>query len=515
MEVNENNIKNVAIYLRKSRDEGESADVLSKHRDVLTEMATRSGWKYEIYEEVASGAEIVYRPEMQRLLDDVNVGNYEAVLVMDIDRLSRGETRDWAAIYESFKNKYSNTLIITPNKVYNLAEEGDEMSVDIQAFIAKYERRTIIRRFKRGKVGGARQGNWTNGSPPYPYEYNKNTKKIEPNPDKVPIYRKIIESYLGGMSTRDIVVWLNKNKIQMPTGATPSGKKIGWAQNTVTRILKSEVHLGKVVYGKTEGSSSKREKTVDKPKKDWIYSKEGATTHTALKTQEEHDRILVLMQQNNCVPVRARAGTTPLSGLIFCKQCGHSIKLSKNRGGKNGEDIHYIAQCRFTFKDGSKCPQKGKKCDQEFWDALFNNIISIDDNKLKEIETQTKRKAELKILLNAKQQDSEKTNTALDRIFDLYENGVISKDQFLTRKEMRDKEKGQLQKEIKTLQLELKHLRGMSKEELAELISAFKDNWKNALTDKQKNDALKSIVKKIVYDRDVEKNEIVLEIEYL
>ena len=156
MEVKQNNIRNVAIYLRKSRDEGESADVLSKHRDVLVEMAEKSGWKYKIYEEVASGAEIMYRPRMQELLDDVNIGLYEAVLVMDIDRLFRGETRDWVSIYESFRNKYSNTLIITLNRVYNLAEETDEMSVDIQAFIAKYERRTIIRRFNRGKVGGAR-----------------------------------------------------------------------------------------------------------------------------------------------------------------------------------------------------------------------------------------------------------------------------------------------------------------------------------------------------------------------
>jgi site-specific DNA recombinase len=60
-------IRTVAIYLRKSRGD-ESNDDLAKHRDLLVTMAKNSGWKYTIYEEIASGATIDYRPKMQELL---------------------------------------------------------------------------------------------------------------------------------------------------------------------------------------------------------------------------------------------------------------------------------------------------------------------------------------------------------------------------------------------------------------------------------------------------------------
>lgn len=511
-------IKHVAIYLRKSRDEetaGDGIDILDKHRDTLTVIAQSNGWTWQEYKEIESGADIERRPEMKKLLDDVVLGLFDGVLVVDIDRLSRGGTRDWADIYDSFKSREHNTLIITPNKVYNLEEEIDEMNVDIQAFLAKYERRTILRRFRRGKAGGARQGRWTNGSPPFPYVYNRDTKHIEPNEQQVPVYRLIVDKYLGGMSTRDIVFFLNKNKIPTPSGVIPMGKQTGWAQNTVTRILKSEVHLGKVVFGKTTGSNSKKEKVKTKSQSEWIYNKEGVTTHKPLKTIEEHEKIILKMKNSMSVHVRARAGITPLSGLIFCKKCSHTIRLMKNRGGAKGEDVHYIALCRYTYKDGSKCSQKGRKCDQEFWDALFDGIIEIDENKIKEAENKTKRKEELKLIIQAKKQALGKNQKAVQRVFQLYEDGDITRTEFSSRKALRDKDKAILEQELRECETELKGIKGLSKQELGKLVEDFKSNWKNALTDKQKNNALKAIVKKITYDRDSETDEVTLEIEYL
>lgn len=44
------NIKKVAIYLRKSRDDADIDDILSKHRSRLVEYATKNKWTYDIYE---------------------------------------------------------------------------------------------------------------------------------------------------------------------------------------------------------------------------------------------------------------------------------------------------------------------------------------------------------------------------------------------------------------------------------------------------------------------------------
>lgn len=80
-----NLIKQVATYLRKSRDNNDD-DVLSKHRDTLMELCQSQKWNYKIYEEIASGERLAYRPVIQDVLETVEDGAYDAVLVMDIDR---------------------------------------------------------------------------------------------------------------------------------------------------------------------------------------------------------------------------------------------------------------------------------------------------------------------------------------------------------------------------------------------------------------------------------------------
>lgn len=92
----------IAVYLRKSRDEGEFEDVLSKHRDTLLALVNNRNWSYRLYEEVASGEKIESRKEMQKLLHHVEDKMYDGVVVMDIDRLGRGENKDWALIKDTF-----------------------------------------------------------------------------------------------------------------------------------------------------------------------------------------------------------------------------------------------------------------------------------------------------------------------------------------------------------------------------------------------------------------------------
>ena len=73
----------------------------------------------EEYPEVVSGESLYTRPQMLRLLQDVEEGKYDAVLCMDLDRLSRGRMKDQGIVLDAFRE--SGTLIITPEKIYNLA----------------------------------------------------------------------------------------------------------------------------------------------------------------------------------------------------------------------------------------------------------------------------------------------------------------------------------------------------------------------------------------------------------
>lgn len=78
---------------------------------------------------------------MQKLLTHVSDGLYDGVLVMDIDRLGRGEQADWARICKAFL--WTDTYVITPQQIYDLSQEQDEMVFDFQAVFAKMEYKMI------------------------------------------------------------------------------------------------------------------------------------------------------------------------------------------------------------------------------------------------------------------------------------------------------------------------------------------------------------------------------------
>ena len=97
---------NVALYLRKSREEEIETreETLARHERILEDYCRRNDLNIiERFKEVVSGESIANRPKMQALLEDVQAGKYEGVVVVELERLSRGNQIDQAEILEIFK----------------------------------------------------------------------------------------------------------------------------------------------------------------------------------------------------------------------------------------------------------------------------------------------------------------------------------------------------------------------------------------------------------------------------
>ena len=127
-----------AEYLRKSRmEEGmDTEEVLSKHRSALAKFAAEHDIHIiETFKEVVSGESLYARPEMLRLLQDVEEGRFDAVLVMDLDRLSRGRMKDQGIILDAFRD--SGTLVVTPEKTYDLSDDLDDEMAESKTFMSR------------------------------------------------------------------------------------------------------------------------------------------------------------------------------------------------------------------------------------------------------------------------------------------------------------------------------------------------------------------------------------------
>ena len=155
-------LEEYVIYLRKSREDIEAekygeGETLARHEKILLNLAQKKNLHISrIYREIVSGETISERQQMQKLLQDVENEKWKGVLVVELERLARGDTADQAKVAKAFK--YSHTKIITPMKTYDPDNEFDEEYFEFGLFMSRREYKTINRRLQRGREISAQEG---------------------------------------------------------------------------------------------------------------------------------------------------------------------------------------------------------------------------------------------------------------------------------------------------------------------------------------------------------------------
>lgn len=483
-------IKDIAIYLRKSRAKGheETDETLEKHRKTLVEFAKKYNLRYVIYQEIVSGDSIDNRPQMIKLLDDIENDLYDAVLVVDIDRLGRGNEEDSGKIKRIFKN--SGTLIITPEKVYNLENEDDETFVEFKTFLARQEYKMIKRRMLRGKKIGSKLGHWTNGTPPIPYLYDPNIKGLIVSQEKLSIYNLIKSLFLDKLLTVENVA-IELNKLGVPT---PYERGTKWYGNVVQKILLNETHLGKIISNKTKGNTKKREKVIYYPRDKWIIVE---NCHEAVKTQEEHDKIIELFKQRKRVASRAKTGIYEFSGIIKCGLCGYSMTYLTNK--KTGRI--YMKPCWYVDPFGNKCPNRSGYVN-EIADRVLEEIVKERDRLINEITDNSSKDSEkIDLIIKQKKKQLNKFNIALEKVNTSYELGDYTREQWLERKLKWDKEIEKINIEIEELNNELSNKEVKTKEEKIKTFDYMINHLQIETNSEERNKLYKLGVEKITWLR--------------
>lgn len=111
----------ILVYMRKSRSDDplmSVEEVLSKHWSILSDWLDRNvdGTVPEenIYREVVSGETIDGRPEVLKILSRIENPRIKAILVVEVQRLSRGDLEDCGRLIKLLR--YTKTKVITPQK---------------------------------------------------------------------------------------------------------------------------------------------------------------------------------------------------------------------------------------------------------------------------------------------------------------------------------------------------------------------------------------------------------------
>lgn len=368
------NLDDVVIYLRKSREDREAEErarkeerdeyeTLARHRGTLLDLAHKHGHNIvHIYEEVVSGEYIDERPEVKHLLSNVENGDVTAVWVMDIDRLGRGDMADQGVILRTFKE--SNTLILTPDKVYDLSDEMDEEWTEFKTFFARRELKMITKRMQRGRVASVQEGKYIGTRPPFGYDIS--TELILIANDDATTVKQIFDLYVnGGLGCNRIAQYLNSIGIKTPTGKL-------WRGESVLSILKNEVYAGWIVWRKVKHDKRKGTRR-QRPKSERIRAR---GKHEPLIDEITYRRSVQIRERRNHAPVKRNLKvSSPLSGLIQCAKCGEMMVRRP-----------YTKQAAHLICKNPNCPQKSTRLSiveerliQSLSTWLINYRVTVDE----------------------------------------------------------------------------------------------------------------------------------------
>ena len=497
----------VCMYLRKSRqdeelEKRENTDTLARHRSTLLEVAKKQHLDIiEVHEEIVSGGSIASRPKMLKLLEEVRNNMYDAVLCMDLDRLGRGGMQDQGLILDTFKE--TNTLIITPDKTYDLNNELDEEMTEFKAFFARRELKIITKRMQRGRIKSVEEGKFIASTAPYGYkfEYDKEGKKsLVIDEEKAAIVRNIFDMYINGNGAYKIKVWLDNIGIKTNTG-------IPFSQQAIGRILRNNIYCGYVTW-----NNYRRKGTITKkqPKENIIIAK---GIHEPIISEEIWNKADEIRQNNQIAPSGNNKNlTNPLAGLVKCACCGHTMtnKLSNYKG----EGYVKFMCCKSCNENrGVKMYVLEETILEYLEDILQEFENQILSNKVENKEND--RIENLRCTLSLLKKKAVELNKQKNNLHDLLEKGVYDVDTYLERTQVlskkTDENKNAIDSTLKLIESE-KNI-NINYNELSISIKLVLENYKKTDDIKLKNFLLKSVIDEIIYFKEKDKRNAKFELD--
>ena len=342
-------------YDRKSRSDDKSLsveEVLERHAKILDDYAnTYLGGpipEENKYKEVGSSETIDDRPEMLRLLRAIENPAIKAILVVDVQRLSRGDLEDAGRLIKLLR--YSNTYVITPFKTYDLRDEFDRDAFERELKKGNEYLEYFKKIQRQGKLASVKEGNYVGSVAPYGFyrEPIKDGNKIvcytlKEKKDEADIVRLIFNWYANErLGVTAICRRLESMNIKTKTGCST------WKPSIIFGMLENVHYIGYVRWNwrKTVKVIADQEVKNTRPKAG--MSKQLKVSSTAAVDEYmifkgKHNGIIpeelfIRAQEVRGLNSRVKTDTTlknPFSGIMYCK-CG--AKIGYNTFTRNGEE---------------------------------------------------------------------------------------------------------------------------------------------------------------------------------
>lgn len=441
-----NKLLRVALYARVSSQKQANEKTIDSQIRELQDRIVQDGQtlqsEFQFCDDGWSGSEL-WRPQLERLRDHVHWGAIDRLYIHSPDRLCR-KTTHHAILMEEFKKCKCEVIFLNQVALPESAETN--LMLQIQSVIAEYEREKILERTRRGKKHSAMSGNVSVfGHAPYGYDY---IKKSDSGPAKWHVnathseHVKLIFSLVvrHGYSLNKVVRHLHDQSIKTATG------KEKWDTATIHGILTNPAYHGTAIYGKTQFLPRKNHKRPNKgcpaiPRNSKVASarvdgEQFSIAVPAIIDKDLFNQAQVIMKENQRLQrERSQGSNYLLSGLVTCGRCGSAYCARKN--GHTLQYFYYrcISSDKHRAKSRPICQSssiRGDELDQLVWQEVCK--LLQDPARIRhELTRQPSQLAGTQQQMQELERSVATTQDRIARLIDIYETGLIEKEQFTSR----------------------------------------------------------------------------------
>ena len=478
----------VAIYSRVSTyEQAEEGYSIDEQERLLTDWCKKRGYKiYKCYSDRGiSGKSIKGRPAMQELLKDAQEGKFNIVITWKISRIAR-DMLNLLEIIDILNKR--GIAFRSYSEQFETETPMGKFSLHMMGAVAELERNTISQNVKMGCLARARDGRWGGnrvlGYDIVPIEGSENKKRKDTqliiNEKEAESVRLIFDEYSNGKGYK-----------------TKKGND--FSVGSIRDILTNPVYIGKIRYNVRQDWSEKRRRNINPNP----IITDGI--HEAIIDEKLWDKVQTILESKKGKPARIYDGEYPLTGILKCPKCGAGMVIMRTTNTlKDGtkKRIQYYACGNWKNKGTAICNSNSIRVDKAN-EYVFNKISELLSNE-KMVETivrNVNRERHKKI--NPAKKELERIDKELEKIdrkktklFEAYEEDVISKEEF---KERKDK----LNKRVKTLQEEKEPLLvtlsdDVSEEIPYEFIKSILENFSKVLTESATREQQKKLLHMII-----------------
>jgi len=347
-----------------------------------------------------------YRPEFERLKEDIKSKRINTIIALKLDRITRS-IYDWEKLM-TFLDE-NDAYIDCANDEVNTTNANGKMISRLLMSVSQNEIERTSERTKVGLAGAIKQGHLPSQAP---LGYKHENKKLVIDYSTKDVVVRIFELYYNGNSYQTISNILNEEQIL---------GKTNWRDSTITAILENEVYKGDFVHGKRTKHPTYYENVVEP-----LVSKEMWEDCQAQKKKNSR--------------AYQRTLTYLFLQKIRCPRCNNLMggKATKKKNG-NVYYYYYCNDCKLNLKENII---------EEYFENFINEIVEYDSVVNQFFLPMIKQKFdEPKELL---EKELDKQNAKLDRIRKAYISGAFDLEEYNAEKKIVDEAISKIQSELNT-----------------------------------------------------------------